>query len=188
VVLTLGTGIGAGVVTDGKILHGHFENAAELGHMIVECNGVPCACGQRGCLEAYASASAVARRARSALDGKEQSSLTARVEQGGALSAEDVVAAAKSGDQLSLRIWNETCRYLAVGCINIQHAFNPQRIALGGGMARAGAFLLDGVRRYVRDLTWKLHDDVPEIVLAELGYDAGIIGAAALAWTRDQPE
>jgi glucokinase len=133
VMLTLGTGVGAGVILSGRILHGHFENAAELGHMIVEANGVPCACGQRGCLEAYASASAVARRARAAIDEGGRSELSGKVRQGSGLTSEDVFQAASRGDELCCRIWDESCRYLAIGCINIQHAFNPERIVLGGG-------------------------------------------------------
>lgn len=182
VVLTLGTGVGAGVILEGRIFHGDFENAAELGHTIVALDGLPCACGQRGCLEMYASASAVARRVCTALEHGEVSLFSAKLAGNGSPSARDVAETAQRGDELCARIWNEACRFLGVACVNIQHTFNPRRIALGGGMAQAGEFLITKVRDATRELTWKLHDDCPEIVLAELGYDAGVIGAAGLAW------
>jgi glucokinase len=182
VVLTLGTGVGAGVVLDGRILHGHFENAAELGHMIVAVNGERCSCGQRGCLEQYASAGAVARRVVAAIEKGEAGALTQAVAGGEPVDAERVAQCAGDGDALCLRIWDEACLYLAVACVNIQHAFNPARIVLGGGMAEAGDFLLDRVTEHVTRQRWSLHDDFPAITLARLGYDAGVIGAAGIAW------
>jgi glucokinase len=182
--LTLGTGVGAGVVLDGRILHGHFENAAELGHMIVAVDGLPCACGQRGCLEQYAAASAVARRVEHAIHEGEPSALTDTVRKGGSVDAADVARSAAAGDALCLRIWDEACLYLASACIAIQHAFNPARVVLGGGMSRAGDFLIKRVQAHVGRQRWKLLDDIPDITLAKLGYDAGMIGAAGLAWQQ----
>ncbi len=188
VMLTLGTGVGAGVVLGGRILHGHFENAAELGHMIVAADGLPCACGQRGCLEQYASAEAVARQVLTAVQSGEESAIAAVVAAGERIDAEHVTGCAKSGDPLCLRVFDEACLYLAIACINIQHAFNPARVVLGGGMSKAGAFLLDRVNRYAHERTWSLHRDLPRIELAQLGYDAGVIGAAGLAYqVADHP-
>ena len=184
VMLTLGTGVGGGVVLDGRILHGHFENAAELGHMIVAVDGLPCSCGQRGCLEQYASAGAVARRVVSAIKEGKPSALFDAVGKGGLIDAEQVVQCAKAGDPLCLRIWDEACLYLAAACINIQHAFNPACVVLGGGMSEAGDFLIDRVTDHVSRQRWKLHDDLPTITLPELGYDAGVIGAAGLVWQQ----
>ncbi len=188
VMLTLGTGVGAGVILNGRILHGHFDNAAELGHMIVVVDGLPCPCGQRGCLERYASADAVVRRVLDADQNRnrEGAVLPSRERERAEVPAraEDVAQAATAGDPLCRRVWDEACLYLAVACVNIQHAFNPQRIILGGGLANAGDFLLDAVRARFRERTWTLHDDAPEIVLAQLGPDAGVIGAAALARDR----
>ncbi|MFH1109547.1 MAG: ROK family protein [Planctomycetota bacterium] len=195
VMLTLGTGVGAGVILNGRILHGHFDNAAELGHMIVVVDGLPCPCGQRGCLERYASADAVVRRILDADQNRDRHGAVnvAPPLVGGAdpsrerkrpdvpLRAEDVAQAAVAGDPLCRRVWDEACLYLAVACVDIQHAYNPQRIILGGGLANAGDFLLDAVRARFRERTWTLHDDAPEIVLAQLGPDAGLIGSAALA-------
>ena len=182
VMLTLGTGVGAGVVLDGRVLHGHFENAAELGHIIVAADGLPCPCGQRGCLEQYASASGVARRVVAAIKTGEPCNLADMVMGGQAIDAECVVESARAGDPLCLRVFDEACLYLGIACVNIQHTFNPARIVLGGGMSQVGALLVDRVAEYARRHTWSLHSDLPAIALAELGYDAGVIGAAGLAW------
>lgn len=184
VMLTLGTGVGGGVVLDGRLLHGHFDNAGELGHMIVVAGGLPCACGQRGCLEQYSSAGGVARRVVAAIERGETTVLAGRVEAGESIDAEDVAQGAASGDSLCLAIWEEACLYLSIACINIQHVFNPARIVLGGGMSRAGAFLLDHVLAKIDRQKWSLHDDLPGVTLATLGYDAGVIGAAGLAWQQ----
>jgi glucokinase len=183
VLLTLGTGIGCGAVLDGAILHGHFENATELGHMIVQRDGEPCPCGQRGCLERYASATAIARRVGEAIRAGERSVLA----DGGSRRAADVDAAdvargAQCGDALCLRIWREACDHLAIACVNIQHAYNPALVLLGGGMADAGSFLLDEVRSAFARQKWSLADDFPTIELATLGNNAGVIGAGRLAW------
>lgn len=182
VMLTLGTGVGAGVILDGRVFHGCFENAAELGHTIVQPDGLPCACGQRGCLEQYASASGLARRAVLAIKDGEATSLVEVAQSGHSIDARIVESYARKGDALCLRLWDEACRYLAIACINIQHTFNVPRILLGGGMSEAGAFLIDRVRIHVEQQRWSLHDDTPTIQLASLGYDAGVIGAAGLVW------
>jgi len=184
VMLTLGTGVGAGVILHGKILHGHFDNAAELGHMIIEPNGLTCPCGQKGCLEQYTSASRVAKRVRDAIELGESSVLTSRVLVGESIDAEDVSKAAMGGDLLCLQIWDEACLYLAIACINIQHIYNPARVVIGGGLSKAGSFLIDRIQQYIQKHQWSIHQDMPEITLAKLGYDAGVIGAAGLVWTN----
>lgn len=181
VMLTLGTGVGGGVIINGQILHGHFENAGELGHMIVVHDGLPCSCGQRGCLEQYASAGALARRAAAGLERGDSGSLAEAVNNGAPIDSETVVRCARAGDELCLRIWDEACFHLGVACITIQHAFNPSRIVLGGGMSEAGSFLVDRVTHHMHSQRWKLHEDLPAIVPARLGRDAGAIGAAGLA-------
>ncbi len=184
VMLTLGTGIGGGVILGGRVLHGHFENAAELGHTIVAVNGAPCTCGQRGCLEAYASARAVAQRASAALAQGESSTLRKVADDNLNVQAVTVAQHARGGDSLARRVWDDACLHLAVACVNVQHAYNPARIVLGGGLSRAGDLLLDGVREHFARQKWSLHDDLPTIELAALGYDAGLIGAAGLGWHR----
>ncbi len=162
VLLTLGTGIGSGAIVGGEILRGCHENASEWGHMIVVPGGRTCGCGQRGCLEAYASAAAIASRFEK-------------------MSAKDVFAAARSGDGVAGEVVEEACRCLAIACVNIQHALNPDRILFGGGMSAAGDFLLACVRRHFDALRWNVHDDFPALELARLGNDAGMIGVGLLA-------
>lgn len=181
VMLTLGTGVGGGIVLGGKLWRGSFDNAGEIGHTIVEPGGRPCPCGQNGCLERYASASAVALRTIEAIGAGETSSLQGLAGQGRTIDAADVQQAAREGDALASRIWDETCRYLAVVCVNLQHMLNPQLIVLGGGLIQAGSHLLEPVRRHFDTYTWSMAPDSPRIELATLGGDAGILGAAALA-------
>jgi len=178
VMLTLGTGVGGGAIINGRVLHGAFGNAAELGHMIVVADGLPCPCGQRGCLEQYSSAAAIVRRVESAIRGGERSILSPN----SPLEAEAVVNAATQGDSLCKRIFEEACQFLAIACVNIQHAFNPAVIVLGGGLSGAGDVLIDRVRRHCDSQVWKLCDDAPELRISALGADAGVIGAAGLAF------
>jgi glucokinase len=187
VMFTLGTGVGGGIVAAGRLMHGHFENAAELGHMIIEYDGRPCKCGQRGCLEQYASAAYTAERAMEALRGGRDSSLQRILSATGAVTSEDIVAAVRVGDALADDIWNVTCRSLAIACVNMQHLCNPARIVLAGGMANAGDVLFDRVRSHVNAMKWNLIDDLPEIVPAALGDDAGLVGAAGLLLSITEP-
>lgn len=181
VMLTLGTGVGGGVILDGRILHGHHENAGELGHMIVIPGGRPCPCGQRGCLEQYASARAVAQRVEDAIEAGQDSVLAEQQRCHVPIAAEDVLRAANMGDPLCRRVWSQLCQMLAVACVNLEHVYNPRWIVLGGGLALAGDALLNPVRRAFVSRRWRLTDAAPAIELARLGYDAGLIGAAALA-------
>lgn len=182
VLLTLGTGVGAGVILNGKILHGARDNAAELGHMIVVVDGLNCPCGQRGCLEQYASAAAVARQAELAIRNGDASVLAGCKQRGETLDSAAVAHAAERGDALAVRVWDQTCLFLAVAIINIQHVYNPMLVLLGGGMSAAGEFLLARVRHFLAQHQWTLCADLPEVRLAELGNDAGVIGAAGMVW------
>jgi glucokinase len=181
VLLTLGTGIGGGIVLNGELQRGAFDNAAEIGHTIAVANGRPCPCGQRGCLERYGSANAVAERFVEALEAGDESPLKERVAAGEALTSVDVARAAREGDALAARIWDETCLYLALACVNIQHMLNPECVVFAGGLIRAGEQLLGPIRRHFERQTWSVAKDFPRIELATLGDDAGIIGAATLA-------
>ncbi len=180
VLFTLGTGVGAGVIVGGQLLRGHFENAGELGHTIVQPDGRPCPCGQRGCLEQYASANAVALLVIEAARAGARTKLADLPGGIEAATAERVAQAARDGDEVACRIWDGACRHLAIACVNVQHAYNPARIVLGGGMSAAGDMLLAAVRAHVVALRWSLIDDLPEVVLAELANNAGMIGAAGL--------
>lgn len=182
VMYTLGTGVGGGVIVDGKMLRGYFENGAELGHVIVNPGGRLCSCGQNGCVEAYSSAYFLARHAEELIRDGRPSSLKARMDDGEMLRAEHIVEAAKGGDALALEVWDRACYYLAVAIVGMRHVTNPQRVVLAGGLIAAGDFLLNPIRKYAAELAWKLLDDGPEICFATLGNNAGFVGAAGCAW------
>ncbi len=175
---TLGTGVGGGVIVDGELLHGHFGNAGELGHMIVSPGGTRCRCGQIGCLETVASSSYLVEKATNEALAGHSAALRRIIDSKGAVDVPDVITCAQRDDPVSKRLWDEACTAIAIGCVILQHAFNPRRILLGGGMAAAGEHLLNPVRQKFSDLTWKLADDKPEIRPALLGSNAGAIGAA----------
>jgi glucokinase len=181
VLLTLGTGIGGGIVLDGRVWRGAFDNAGEIGHTIIVPGGRQCPCGQAGCLERYASANAVVERLVEAVRGGEPSGLLAPGDAASDLSAVDVERAALAGDRLAARIWDEACYFLALTCVNLQHTLNIERVILAGGLINAGQNLLSPVRRHFERLAWKIAPDRPTIELARLGDSAGLIGAAALA-------
>lgn len=182
VMFTLGTGVGGGVIVEGRLLRGHFENGAELGHMPVCPGGRLCSCGQLGCVEAYSSAYFLARHAEDLIKKGQPSVLKKRVDAGEMLMAEHIVEASKAGDELARRVWDEACYYLGVAIVIVQHFSNPQRVVLAGGLIAAGDYLLERVREHAAKLAWHLLDDKPEILFATLGNDAGFIGAAGCAW------
>ncbi|MBU0638746.1 MAG: ROK family protein [Planctomycetes bacterium] len=181
VMLTLGTGIGGGIVLNGLLWRGRFDSAAEIGHMVIVPGGRACPCGQRGCLERYGSANAVIERLIEAVQAGESCALASRLAAGEKLDARDVLRAAADGDRRAARIWDETCYYLALAAVNMQHVLNPELVVLAGGLAKAGERLLTPVRAHFEEQRWKIAPDTPEIVLATCGTDAGMIGAAALA-------
>jgi glucokinase len=181
VMLTLGTGIGGGIVLDGKLWRGSFDNAGEIGHTVVVPDGRACPCGQKGCLERYASANAVAERVSEAVRAGEDSLLKPKVAGGQPFDARDVVAAVDTGDPLAARIWDETCYYLALAAVNLRHVLNPELVVFAGGLINAGPRLLERVCAHFERLSWKIAPDAPRLALATLGSDAGTIGAAALA-------
>jgi glucokinase len=180
VMLTLGTGIGGGIVLDGRVWRGCDGAGAEIGHLVLVPGGRPCPCGQQGCFERYASANAVAERLVEAIQAGAPCRLKADVDAGHALDARDVLQAT-ANDALARRIWDETCHYLALGCVSLERIISPERIVLAGGLINAGEQLLAPVRSEFQRLRWHLTPVCVEIVLATLGTDAGTIGAAALA-------
>lgn len=184
VFFTLGTGIGGGVVSNGELVHGCDENAAELGHMIIYPNGRNCNCGQKGCVEAYASADSTARRATEALEGGAQSSLRKVLDETGRITCKDVFDHVATGDELAKEIVDGTAEALAITCINMLHTTEPQRIVFTGGMIAAGDALLSRIRHFFDRHIWTIKKEQVEICFATLGEDTGIIGAGALARHR----
>jgi len=181
VFFTLGTGIGGGIISNGKLVHGSADNAAELGHIIIYPDGRKCGCGQRGCVEAYASASSTAARAAEAVQAGTASTLKKALEQNGEITCKDVFEHSAAGDQLAREVTDQTAKALAIVCVNMLHTTEPQRIVFAGGMIAAGDMLLSRIREYFNEQIWSLKKETVEIAFATLGEDAGIIGAAALA-------
>jgi glucokinase len=189
ILLTLGTGVGSGIVLNGRILHGDNEIGGEVGHMLVDPDGERCNCGQYGCLERYCSARFLAEYARGLIEERKvDGPLARRLSSRGRIDARDVNETRKEGDPVAEEAWRRATRYLAVGCINLCRIFDPSRIVLGGGLAKAGDDLLDPVRQQFADLHWALTEARTRIVLAEMGNEAGVIGAGAAAWRQCQPE
>lgn len=182
VLLTLGTGVGGGIVIDGKVLHGAHEMGAEVGHMIVEPGGEECGCGQHGCLERYCSAAAIARHAEKLVGDGRRSSLKAVLEDAGRIDSKDIHAALLAGDAVAAEAWDRGAYYLALGCVSLCRIFDPEEIVLSGGLARAGDDLLRPVTEHYAKLHWPITDIKTRVVIATLGNDAGAIGAAGLAW------
>lgn len=182
VMLTLGTGVGSGIIVDGRIVHGAFAMGGEAGHMLIQPGGRACGCGQRGCLEAYTSASSTARRAVEALKAGESSSLSRDfADRLDTITAKDVFEAAQSGDPFANRIVDETATYLGIACVSLCRILDPQMIVFAGGMVLAGNHLFDRVRAAYKANSWTVVESKVELVPALLGNDAGFIGAAAVA-------
>ncbi len=181
VFLTLGTGVGAGIVIHGKVWSGFHGVGSEVGHMIMEIDGEPCSCGNRGCLERYTSATAIIRMAREAV-AKHADSLIMSLCGGdpSLINAKMVFDAAREGDEQGLKVFRRYARYLGQAIATIVNFFDPEVIVLGGGVSKAGKFLLDAVREEAPKYCIYKSMPISRIELAELGPDAGIIGAAML--------
>lgn len=181
VTITLGTGVGSGFVLDGKIYNGAHHFAPEIGHIVIGNNGVRCNCGKVGCLETYASATALIREGKKAAK-KDPNSLILKFANGDIenITAKNVIDAAKQYDEEAIKIFNDYVKYLAIGIVNVINMLDPEVIILGGGVANAGDFLIKPLKKEVAENI--LFKDLPyaDIRKAELGNDAGIIGAAIL--------
>jgi glucokinase len=182
VYLTISTGIGGGLILDGRPYRGAAGNAGELGHLTIDHLGRPCPCGKRGCVETYASGTNIAARAREALAAGERSSLEAV----DPLTARDVAHAAAAGDRLAVGIWDETTAMLAAAVATILDVFNPELVVLGGGVTRAGDQLLAPVREQALRQAMPPAAGTADIVLAELGERLGVVSAAVVAWDRSE--
>ena len=181
VFLTLGTGVGGGIIIDGKPYSGAHGCGSEIGHMMIKMGGEKCTCGNYGCFERYASATAIIREARKAVAEHPESSMMAAC--GGdpeKLNAKIVIDAARAGDEAAKAVFGGYVQALAVGIINIINMLDPEVIVLGGGVSAAGEFLLNAVREAVKPMVFFKTMPYARIELAQLGNDAGIIGAAML--------
>ena len=181
IMITLGTGVGSGIVINGDVVYGHDGFAGELGHTIaVRTNGRACGCGRSGCLEAYCSAMGVARTAREWLELSDEPSLLRNVE---TIASKDVYEAAKEGDKLALKVFEFTGKLLGRSFADFIAFSAPEAIVLFGGLARAKEFLLPPMEQSMNEHVLGLWKDKVKIVFSQLKEsDAAILGASALAW------
>ena len=177
--LTIGTGIGGGIIIDGRLFHGASDIAGEIGHMTIDAHGRRCKCGNYGCIEAYASGPNIALRAVEAIQSGAQSSLPSYVGGDlGRITAQTVYDAAHAGDELALEVVQDTARYLGAAVASLINIFNPEAIVIVGGVTRAGDSLFVPLRREVARRAFKPAVQVCRIVPGELTGVAGVYGAA----------
>lgn len=183
VFITLGTGVGGGIVAAGNLIHGVVGAAGEIGHIVVEPHdGFACTCGNYGCLETVTSATGVVRLARKFAEEYEgNSEIKANIDNGDEVTSKDIFIAAEAGDAFALIVVDKFAYYLGFACANLGSTLNPAAIVIGGGVSAAGEFLRSKVETYFQKYSFSTVRDSTKIKLAELGNDAGIIGAASLA-------
>jgi len=179
--MTIGTGIGGGVIIDGKLFHGASDVAGEIGHTTIDLNGRHCKCGNYGCLEAYASGPAIATRAREVLVREETASLLPSLVGGklDSITAETVYKAAQQGDAVASEIVRDTARYLGAGIANLLNILNADVVVVAGGVTQAGDALFVPLRAEVRRRAFRPAVDATRIVAGELPGTAGVVGAVA---------
>jgi glucokinase len=178
--MTIGTGIGGGLILDGKLYHGASDVAGEIGHTSIDMNGRKCKCGNYGCLEAYASGPNIALRARERIAGEEGSVLSRLVDgQLDKITAANVYEAANAGDEAALDVVKETARFLGTGVANLLNVFNPDVIVIAGGVTDAGDALFEPLRAEARRRAFKPAFDACRIVPGSLRGSAGVVGAIA---------
>ncbi len=182
VCVTLGTGVGGGIITNGNIVNGVKGAAGEIGHItVVPENGFQCNCGKKGCLETVASATGVVRLATERLNQtQEETILREQFNKDLTISAKDIFDAARNGDSLAKETVNQLAFYLGLSLANLGNALNPEKIVLGGGVSKAGTILLDPVLDYFKKFAFPTVAVSTNISIATLGNDAGVIGAAWL--------
>lgn len=181
ITITLGTGIGTGFIIDGKIFTGKDGEGAEGGHTAIKLGGQKCGCGQKGCWEAYASATALINQTKLAMRKNPESLLCAVAAELGKVSARVAFLAMKKGDKTAERVVKNYIRYIGAGIVNLVNIFRPETVIIGGGVSNEGAYLIDSLQKYVdKNSFGGALNTVPVIKQASLGNDSGIIGAAAL--------
>jgi glucokinase len=180
VFITLGTGIGGGVITHGILMRGAQGSGGELGHVTIQATGPRCACGNHGCLEALASGTAIGRRARE-LAIEHPGSALGHLATKRQILGEDVTELAREGDEVALSVLKEAGTWLGVGLAGFINIFNPEVVAVGGGVMEAGDLILDEARREVTIRSRPPSSELAEVKVATLGPKSGVLGAAALA-------
>jgi glucokinase len=182
VMLTLGTGIGSGIVANGELVRGATGAGAEIGHIVVDPSGPPCPCGLRGCLEQLASGTAIARLAHLALGQDPESAITAFAGPDGEITGESVAKAAREYDQTARDVLRKAGTSLGIGLSNVANVFDPEVIVLGGSVVNAGESYLGAARDQLARMMQAQRRRPMRLDVTSLGTDGGIVGAAALAW------
>jgi glucokinase len=182
--VTLGTGVGGGLVLDGAVYRGASGSAGELGHTVIVADGERCLCGSRGCLEAYVGTAAILRLARAAVRRHRGALRVLAAEAGGRLTPALVSEAARRGDPSAKRLWEEVGRRLGIGLSSVVNLLNPDRIVIGGGVANAWAFFAPAMRRALSRQAMPAAARRVRVVRARLGNHAGIVGSAVLVWNE----
>jgi glucokinase len=177
--ITVSSGVGGGIIIDGRLYRGATGAAGEVGHMVLDETGPTCGCGRRGCLEALASGTAIAARAAALVAEGKSPALARLARHSSPLTAEHVVRAAAEGDAVARKIIEEAGHYLGLGLVNLVHVFNPHGIVIGGGVSRAGDLILKPTREVVRQRCFALSQQGLQIVQGVLGDRAGALGAIA---------
>lgn len=180
VFVTLGTGVGTGFIIDGSIFEGERGEGAEGGHICIKMNGEKCSCGQKGCWEAYASASALIKQTKMAITKNPNSLLAQIAQEKGKVTGVVPFEAYKQGDKVAEKVIKKYAEYVAVGLVILINIFRPQIVMIGGGVSNAGEYFIDMIKKQVKKRVFggKINK-IPEIVKATLGNDAGIVGASA---------
>ena len=179
--VTVGTGIGGGIIVGGQLYRGASGTAGEIGHMTIYVNGPRCNCGNIGCWETFASGTALAREAVKRIEGGAQTKILSFADgDPKKVNGETVFLAAQQGDSLATELISVTGYYLGVGLVNLVNIFNPQLILIGGGLSRMGSLLLDCALKVVAEHAFRLPAEAVRIELGQLGTDAGALGAVAL--------
>ncbi|GIN60475.1 glucokinase [Robertmurraya siralis] len=187
VCVTLGTGVGGGIITNGEIVQGVSGSAGEIGHITsVSRNGAPCNCGKKGCLETVASATGIVRLATEKLEKERdnEGKLMKIFKANGKIAAKDVFDCGREGDELSLEVVEEVAYHLGLALANLGNTLNPEKIVIGGGVSKAGNILLDRVQAYFNEFAFSRVKESTTISIATLENDAGILGAGWLVVNR----
>lgn len=182
VCLTLGTGIGGGVISGGHVIRGTWGGAAELGHMTVNMNGPTCNCGSKGCIETYASGTGIANRMREKVHDLTDNHLSDYKAHPEKITSKEVFQLAEEGVQPAIDIIDSAMISLGYGIVNLIHIFNPSMIVLGGGLVEGRAWLTTRLKQTIDDIGIRTLVQPTQIELSKLGYDAGLIGAAYQVW------
>lgn len=188
IMFTLGTGVGGGLILNGRIYSGSYGWAGELGHIPVVKDGPSCTCGAYGCLETVASATAMGVAAKQAIDAGQSATMARIAQEQGHVDARVAILAAQQGDEAAIAILRQAGEYLGWASAMLVSALNPELIVIGGGASKGGEFLLEPIRQVIARRAMPGPREVVKVVAATLGNDAGLIGAASLVWRSQERE